>query len=433
MTDTTDPSLRSFIEVPPNHDFPIQNLPYGVFSRPDEEKPRCGVRIGDFVLDLRVLEHADHFRDTPLGDDHVFCKQGLNKFMSKGAAIWHAVRDRVSSLLRVDNATLRDDESLRQRALVPAENVTMHLPAEIGDYTDFYSSKHHAFNVGTMFRGPENALMPNYLWIPVGYHGRASSVVLSGTEITRPCGQTKADDAEAPIFGPCRLLDFELEVGFFTGPGNTLGEPISMAQAADHIFGMVLVNDWSARDVQKWEYQPLGPFLAKNFATTISPWVVPMAALEPFRCAPPAQDPAPLAYLTQSGAGGAPGGWAYDIELEVAIRTPSSDAPHPVCRSNFKHMYWTMAQQLVHHSATGCNIRPGDLLASGTISGPTEESYGSMLELAWRGTKPIQFPTGEERKFIADNDTVLMRGWCEADGVRIGFGACDGTVQPARI
>jgi fumarylacetoacetase len=432
---TTDPQRRSFIEVPSDHDFPIQNLPYGVFTRPDADKPRCGVRIGDFVLDLKVIEHEGLFKDTALGDEHVFCKWALNKFMSKGRVVWQSARQRISELLRHDGATLRDNAELRARALLPIDQVQMCLPAEIGDYTDFYSSKYHAFNVGTMFRGPENALMPNYTWIPVGYHGRASSVVLSGTPVRRPRGQTKADDADAPTFGPCRLLDFELEMGFFTGPGNELGTPIAIEDAFDHIFGMVVVNDWSARDIQKWEYQPLGPFLAKNFATTISPWVVTMEALEPFRCAPVEPDHEPLEYLRYPqgagrGAQGA-GGWSYDINLEIQLQAGADGAPHTICRSNFKHLYWTMMQQLAHHTATGCNIRPGDLLASGTISGPTEDSFGSMLELAWRGTKPIKLPGGPQRKFIADGDTVNMRGLCAGDGYRIGFGDCAGELLPA--
>ncbi|RMF83921.1 MAG: fumarylacetoacetase [Planctomycetota bacterium] len=421
---------RSFIEVAPDSEFPIQNLPYGVFSRLGEDKPRCGVRIGDYVLDLKVIEHAGLLRETPLGDRHVFCKPALNAFMSLGRRVWSPVRRRITELLSADCPLLRDDHALREAALVPADRVAMHLPAEIGDYTDFYSSKHHAFNVGTMFRGPENALMPNYTWIPVGYHGRASSVVPSGTPVRRPCGQTKADDADAPTFGPCRLLDFELEMGFFTGPGNELGAPIPIDRAEEHIFGLVLVNDWSARDIQKWEYVPLGPFLAKNFATTISPWVVTLEALEPFRTASPPPDHPPLEYLALPAHAT---GWTFDIHLEVALQPDGVSKPHTICRSNFRHLYWTMTQQLAHHTITGCNIRPGDLLASGTISGPTPDSYGSMLELAWRGTKPIRLPDGGERKFIADGDTVLMRGYCQGDGYRIGFGECDGKVLPATL
>ena len=425
MNPTNDPALKSFIDVPAEHDFPIQNLPYGVFKRPADETPRCGVRIGDYILDLKTLDHAGLFAGAAVADQHLFCVPALNAFMAQGAAVWHETRQRISELLRHDNPTLRDDKELRARALVPIDEAEVYLPAEIGDYTDFYSSRHHAYNVGCMFRDPDNALMPNYLWIPVGYHGRASSIVISGTNVRRPCGQTKTDDADVPTFGPSRLLDFELEMGFFAGPGNPLGEPVPIKRAAEHIFGIALVNDWSARDIQKWEYVPLGPFLAKNFATSISPWVTPLEALEPFRCPGPEQDPAPLEYLR------APESHTYDIQLEVALVTSESKAPHVICRTNFKHLYWTMEQQLAHHTATGCNIRPGDLLASGTISGPTPESFGSMLELAWKGTKPITLPSGEQRKFIADGDTVIMRGWCQGETYRLGLGEVRGTLLPA--
>jgi fumarylacetoacetase len=297
---------------------------------------------------------------------------------------------------------------------------------EIGDYTDFYSSRQHATNVGIMLRGPDNALMPNWLHLPVAYHGRASSVVVSGTDVRRPCGQTKADDAPAPTFGPSRSLDFELEMGFFTGPGNPLGEPLPIASVPQHIFGMVLVNDWSARDLQKWEYQPLGPFLAKNFATSISPWIVPLEALEPFRCPGPVQAPAPLPYLRS------PGDWGLDIQLEVWLQSAKMEQPQRLCLSNAKHLYWNICQQLAHHAVNGCNLRPGDLLASGTISGPTPDSYGSLLELAWKGTKPIALANGETRVFLQDGDRLTMTGWCQGQGYRIGFGEVVGTVLPAR-
>lgn len=393
-----------------------------------DENPRIGVRIGDFLLDLKVLEHEGFFRDTPLGETHVFCKWALNKFMAQGAATWKAARARIQGLLSEENPTLRDNASLRERALVPISQAQLCMPVEIGDYTDFYSSRQHAFNVGSMFRGPQNALMENYLWIPIGYHGRASSIVLSGADIRRPMGQTKADADPTPQFGPSRSLDFELEMGFFVGPGNALGQPIPIDRADEHIFGMVIVNDWSARDVQRWEYQPLGPFLAKNFATTISPYVVTMEALAPFRVAGPQQDPAPLPYLripaSQERA------W-FNVELEVAIQTAKMTAPQTISRSNCKHLYWSMAQQLTHHASGGCNLRPGDLLASGTISGPTPDSYGSMLELAWRGEKPLKLSSGEERKFLQDGDTVTMRAWAQGAGYRIGFGECRGTILPA--
>jgi len=370
------------------------------------------------VVDLRALE------DAGLLETNVFSANTLNDFMAAGRPVWSAVRSRLQSLLSAENTELRDQDALRDAAFHRQEDVRMVMPVDIGDYTDFYSSREHATNVGTMFRDPDNALLPNWLHLPVGYHGRASSVVVSGTDVRRPIGQTKPADGP-PVFGPCRLMDFELELGFFTGPGNELGEPISIENAADHIFGFVLVNDWSARDIQKWEYVPLGPFLAKNFATSISPWIVTLDALEPFRCAGPDQDPEPLPYLKGSGDR------SYDIQLEVGIQPDGAATDDVVCRSNFKYMYWNISQQLAHHSVTGCNIRPGDLMASGTISGPDKGSYGSMLELSWRGQNPIPMSDGSERKFLQDGDTVVMRGAAERDGIRIGFGECRGKVLPA--
>ena len=424
MNSTTDPGLLSFIPVAPGSDFPIQNLPWGVFHRRDAPHPRVGVAIGAFVLDLAVLEEKGFFSAILPRVTGIFDQAPLNKFMAMGPDTWRTVRAEVSRLLRHDTPDLRDNAELRARCLLPAREVTMLLPVEIGDYTDFYSSKEHAVNVGTMFRGPENALMPNWLHLPVGYHGRASSVVLSGTPVRRPMGQTRPDENQPPVFGPSRLVDFELEMGYFIGPGNELGSPITIDRAHEHIFGMVLVNDWSARDIQKWEYVPLGPFLAKNFATTISPWVVSLDALEPFRCSGPAQEPEPLPYLRSSGDR------AYDIALEVCLQ-PGDGAAERICLSNFKYMYWNIAQHVAHHTVTGCNLRTGDLLASGTISGPTPDSYGSMLELAWRGTKPIELAGGQKRSFLEDGDTVIMRGWCEKDGLRIGFGEASGTLLPA--
>ena len=425
MDPTHDSRLRSFIPVSEESHFPIQNLPYGVFRTVADDRPRVGVAIGNMILDLAVLEAGGVFKNAGFGEAPVFGRPSLNRFMSLGCPAWQETRRIVSRLLREDERALRDDKQLRQRALLPIEAAELCMPVEIGDYTDFYSSREHATNVGTMFRGKENALMPNYLWMPVGYHGRSSSVVLSGTDLHRPCGQTRRDADEAPVFSPSRLVDFEMEMGFFIGPGNNLGRPIPIAQASRHMFGMVLVNDWSARDIQKWEYVPLGPFLAKNFGTTISPWVVTFDALEPFRCAGPAQDPRPLPYLH------APGNQAFDIHLEVGLQSASMDRPHVICRTNFKHLYWNMPQQLAHHTITGCNLRPGDLLASGTISGPTPESYGSMLELSWRGERPIRLPNGEERKFIEDGDRITMTGWCQGDGYRVGFGAATGRILPA--
>jgi fumarylacetoacetase len=414
---------RSFIDVSPDSHFPIRNLPYGVF-RPKAGGPaRVGVAIGDWVLDLAVLSAAGLLETPLLAGRSYFDRPALNAFMAAGRATWREARAAIQDLLAADTATLRDDADLRARALLPRTAVELLLPCEIGDYTDFYSSREHATNVGIMFRGRENALMPNWLHLPVAYHGRASSVVVSGTPIKRPWGQTKADDAPAPTFGASRLLDFELETGFFVGPGSELGRPVPIAQAVDHIFGLVLVNDWSARDIQKWEYQPLGPFLAKNFATTISPWVVTLEALEPFRCPGPAQEPQPQPYLQSNGP------WAYDIHLEVGLQSLQMAQPQVISRSNFRYLYWNMLQQLAHHTVTGCNLRPGDLLASGTISGPTPGSRGSMLELTWRGEQPLTLASGEQRKFLQDGDTVVLSGWCQGDGYRVGFGEARGRIE----
>jgi fumarylacetoacetase len=409
--------------MPADSHFPIQNLPYGVFRHSDEDVPRIGVAIGDQVLDLTYLEQHGILK---VPGHTVFSEHTLNAFMALGRPAWRAARAEISRLLRADEATIRDHAAVRDHALVLQAEIEMLLPATIGDYTDFYSSKEHATNVGTMLRGADNALQPNWVHLPVAYHGRASSIVASGTDIHRPLGQTKADDASAPTFGPSRSLDFELEVGCFVGPGNVLGQPIPVSQAAEHIFGLVLVNDWSARDIQKWEYVPLGPFLAKNFATSISPWVVSLEALEPFRTAGPAQNPEPLPYLRTAG------NWAYDIQLEVAIQGAGMDRPQRVCLSNFKYLYWNICQQLAHHASNGCNLRPGDLLASGTASGPTPDSYGSLLELAWKGTKPIPLADGSRRVFLQDGDRVSMSGWCAGAGYRIGFGEVSGTILPAR-
>ena len=423
--ETTDPKLRSFIAVDPASPFPIQNLPYGVFRPTNSASARVGVAIGDQVLDLAVLEDAGLLRCDGL-EPQTFARDSLNAFFATGPRVWRDVRTRVSRLLSEAEGRLRDDAGLRDRAFHSQAAVEMLLPAQIGDYTDFYSSREHATNVGTMFRGAENALMPNWLHLPVAYHGRASSVVVSGRPVVRPCGQTKADDAEMPSFGPTRLLDFELEMGFFIGPGSELGRPVPIETARDHIFGMVLVNDWSARDIQKWEYQPLGPFLAKNFATTISPWVVTLAALEPFRCAGPRQDPQPLPYLRGGNEN------AFDIDLEVLLQTPKMPEAQRIALSNFKYLYWSIDQQLAHHTITGCDMRSGDLLASGTISGPDKLSRGSLLELTWRGTEPIQLPGGDARKFLQDGDTLIMRGWARGDGYRVGFGEVKATIEPAR-
>lgn len=422
MIAANNPSLNSWIQVPTGSDFPIQNLPFGVF-KVGSGSPRAGVAIGDQILDLSVVEAAGLLDGLGL-DAKTFSQPILNDFMAKGKATWTATRNRISELLQSDNQEVLGNETLRSAAIVAQSAATMVMPMRVGDYTDFYASKEHATNVGTMFRDPNNALLPNWLHIPVGYHGRASSLVISGTPLHRPKGQTKADDADAPSYGPCRLLDFELEMGFVIGSGNKLGHPIPVEKAEGHIFGMVVFNDWSARDIQKWEYVPLGPFLGKNFGSSISPWIVTMDALEPFRVADTPKEKEILPYLQTSGDHN------FDINLQAAIQTENGDEK-VVSNSNYKYMYWSMAQMIAHHTVNGCDLNPGDLLATGTISGPTPDSYGSMLEISWKGTKPVQMPDGTERRFIADGDTVIMRGHCEKDGVRVGFGEVTGKLLPA--
>jgi len=417
-------SLKTWIPLSSDSHFSIHNIPFGVFSRTGSEERRIGTRIGDFVIDLHTLAQQGNLFDPKV--NQAFQQTTLNDFMSLGKSFWSSTRKTLQSLFS-EESTLKNNEELKSQVLVPIHSLKMHLPANIGDYTDFYASREHATNVGIMFRGKDNALQPNWLHLPVGYHGRSSSVVVSGTPIKRPCGQQLPVADQPPIYGPCRLMDFELEMGSFIGPGNKLGDRITIQEARDHIFGIVLLNDWSARDIQKWEYVPLGPFLGKNFGTTISPWVVTLEALEPFRIPGPVQaDPTPLPYLQDSEPA------AYDIALEVAIKTPTNEQPLVVSKTNFRYMYWSVKQQLAHHSVNGCNMRPGDLLGSGTISGPTPDSYGSMLELAWQGTKPIQFPNGEQRKFIQDGDSVILSAVCRnQEGVVVGFGECEGTLLPA--
>jgi fumarylacetoacetase len=416
-----DPALRSWVPVPADSDFPIQNLPFGIGSW-NGEPPVPVSRIGDRVVDLSVLAEAGLLDGTGI-PRAAFEAPHLNEVMRGGKTAVRALRQRLSELLQADTPDLRDNSDLREDALLPSDQVVMHLPVSVGDYTDFYSSREHATNVGTMFRDPKNALLPNWLHLPVGYHGRASSIIPSGTPIHRPLGQRRPDPDQPPVFGPTVQLDFELEVAFITFDGKPLGQRIRTTEAADHIFGLVLFNDWSARDIQAWEYVPLGPFLAKSFASSISPWVVTLDALEPFRTAGPPQDPAPLPYLETTGE------QAFDIALEVGI-APAGGEETVVCRSNFKHLYWSMAQQLAHHTVNGCNVRCGDMMASGTISGPTPDSYGSMLELTWRGTKPLRLSDGSERRFILDGDTVVMRGHCAKNGVRVGFGEVRSAVLP---
>jgi len=417
-----NPNRKTWLETSKDSDFPIQNIPFGVFITKDDVIT-IGTRIGDFAIDLGALHQLGYFLEIPL-TDAVFLQDSLNDFIADGRNTWRLVRNRIAELFDATNGELRDHTSHRDAIIFTMDAVEMQLPVSIGDYTDFYSSKEHATNVGTMFRDPENALLPNWLHIPVGYHGRSSSIVVSGTAIHRPQGQTLPMGETQPVFGPSRLVDFELEMAFITTNANDLGKRIPIEETEEHIFGLVLFNDWSARDIQKWEYVPLGPFLAKNFASTISPWIVTLDALEPFRTESPKQEnPKPLPYLQQTG------NKSYDINLQVAIQ-PENSEETIVSNSNFKYMYWTMTQQLAHHTVNGCNIRAGDMLGSGTISGPTKDSYGSMLELSWKGTKPVQMNDGSERKFINDNDTVIMRGHCKNDEVRIGFGDCTGKVLP---
>ncbi|MDQ3190499.1 MAG: fumarylacetoacetase [Bacteroidota bacterium] len=423
MNELSNPDLISWIEVKKDSDFPIQNLPFGIFKT-SETAPRVASIIGDYVIDLASVNRLGYFDNFKL-EQKIFNNKSLNDFISLGKPVTNAIRKRISELLRKDNPELRDQSEHREKIFHKATEVEMLLPVEVGDYTDFYSSIEHATNVGTMFRDPENALLPNWKHIPVGYHGRSSSIIISGVDIHRPKGQSKADDAESPTFGPCKLLDFELEMAFIIGKSTKIGDSVSTQNAEDHIFGMVLFNDWSARDIQKWEYVPLGPFLAKNFASSSSPWIVTMEALEPFKVKGPEQKPDVLPYLEYKGEKN------IDINLEVLIQPENSEA-HRVCSSNFKYMYWNMNQQLAHHTSNGCNIRVGDMMASGTISGSTPDSFGSMLEISWKGTKPIKMPDGSERRFILDRDTVIMRGYAQKNGIRIGFGEVKTKILPSR-
>ena len=418
-----DRTLTSFIAVADDSDFSIHNLPYGIFSETKEGNRRAGIAIGEQVLDLSVLEEAGVLQ---LAGGPYFDKPTLNSFIESGRENWTTTRSTVQKLLSADNETLRDNEVLRSKALFNQADITLHLPLQVPGYTDFYSSKEHATNVGTMFRDPNNALLPNWTELPVGYNGRASTVIISGQDVIRPSGQLKPNPDERPIFSACKRLDFELETAFVVGKPNHIGQPISIDDAWEHIFGMVLLNDWSARDIQKWEYVPLGPFNAKTFASSISPWIVTLDALEPFKTSVPVQEPQPLAYLRETKTDN-----TYDINLSVELMTDKSEEATVVCETNFKYMYWSMAQQLTHHTITGCAVQVGDLMGSGTISGPTPESYGSMLEIAWNATKPVTLKGGETRTFIEDGDTVIMKGYSEKDGIRVGFGEVRGKVLPA--
>ena len=437
MNETHDPTLESWVPAAnaADADFPLQNLPFGVFARHGEsEAPRVGIAIGDRILDVFAALEANLLGREAEEAGHACAEHSMNALMALGREQWSALRRAASRLLR-RGAVPDGDARLAERILVPIEDARLLLPADVGDYTDFYASVHHATNVGGMFR-PDSPLLPNYKHVPIGYHGRASSLVASGTPVRRPLGQTVAGASAEPTFGPSRQLDYECEVGAFVGPGNPLGEPIPIADAESHLFGICLVNDWSARDIQRWEYQPLGPFLAKSFATTVSPWVVTIEALEPFRVPPPARpadDPRPLPYL-RSDEDERRGG--IDLTLEVLLRTSrmreAGEAPRRLSRARFSTMYWTFAQMLAHHASNGCNLRPGDLLASGTVSGPERDARGSLLELAWRGTEPVELGSGETRTFLEDGDEVTIAGHCAREGARrIGFGPCRGVVLPA--
>lgn len=421
---TNNKDLSSWVESAnsSNHPFPIQNLPFGIFSPKDNTK-RVGVAIGDKVLDIHSLQVAGLI--TIENDPEVFAVDSLNNFMALGLEAWNSVRTQISELLRSDTVALRDNTSLQQLCLFDRGEVELHLPFDVTGYTDFYASREHATNVGIMFRDPENALMPNWLHIPIGYNGRASTVVVSGTDIHRPLGQIKPPGHEKPIMSECRKLDIELEMGAIVGTPNKMGQPVSIDEADAMIFGYVLLNDWSARDIQVWEYQPLGPFQSKVFASTISPWVVTAQALAPFRVEGPAQSPEPLPYLRQKNP------MNFDVHLEVDFLPEGESSATTISKTNFKYMYWSSAQQLAHHAVGGCAMRSGDLLGSGTISGPDQDSFGSLLELTWNGERPLKLDGGVERTFIKDNDELILSGWSQGDGFRIGFGECRGRILPA--
>ncbi|MBM7418988.1 MULTISPECIES: fumarylacetoacetase [Chryseobacterium] len=415
--------MKSFVEYSSNSDFSIHNIPFGVTVF-NKEFIGCCTRIGDQIIDLATLYDLGYFEDIEGLDDNIFEAYTLNEFIELGKPVTNAVRLKIQELL-LEGSILSKDEKTIEEAFYDVDQVKMMMPVHIPNYTDFYSSIEHATNVGKMFRDPANALLPNWKHLPVGYHGRASSIVVSGTEINRPKGQMKPADADKPVFGPCKQLDFELEMAFIVNKNTEMGESISTKDAENAIFGMVVFNDWSARDIQSWEYVPLGPFLAKNFGSSVSPWVVTLEALEPFKTTSPTQDPEVLDYLKFEGDKN------YDINLEVYLQ-PENGEENLISESNYKHMYWNMTQQLAHHTVNGCNVEVGDLYASGTISGSDPKSFGSMLELTWRGQNPIQLSNGQERKFIDDNDTITMKAWAEKDGVRVGFGEVAGKIIPTK-
>lgn len=415
--------LKSWIKTKPDDDFSLNNIPFGIAQNADKQT-FVATRIGNTVISLAAMSGWGCFGEELQGKQRVFENRYLNDFIALGKKQTSEIRNTIIDLFSENDDSLKAFMEQPGFMFYNIKEVTMLMPVRVGDYTDFYSSKEHATNVGIMFRDPENALLPNWKHIPVGYHGRASSIVVSGTPIHRPKGQTKPDNVDQPVFGPSRLLDFELEMAFITGRKTKLGESVPLEKAEDYIFGMVIFNDLSARDIQKWEYIPLGPFLSKSFGSVISPWVVTLDALEPFRTNGPAQEPEVLPYLQYNG------NKSFDINLEVLLQ-PKGHEAMPVCRSNAKYLYWNMSQQLAHQTVNGCNINIGDMYASGTISGPTPDSYGSLLELTWKGTKPIEFPGGITRKFIEDHDTVIMRAFAEKDGIRLGFGECVTQILPA--
>jgi fumarylacetoacetase len=410
----------SWINVSQDSDFTINNIPFGMYAD-NTVKHRACTAIGDLIVDLYELAKAGLINVN----NNVFDTEFLNDFIALGKTQTNSVRARLINLLSEDNVELRANKSLCELALKKQSDVTLLMPIRIGDYTDFYSSIDHATNIGTMIRDPKNALMPNWKHLPVAYHGRASSVCVSGHRFHRPKGQQKPPDSELPVFGPTKALDIELETAFVIGKSTQMGESVSTSNADEYIFGMLLFNDWSARDIQTWEYVPLGPFLAKNFASTVSPWIVTLEALEPFRTKGYEQEPKVLPYLQYNGEKN------LDIKLDVFLK-PEGGEETKICSSNYKYMYWTMEQQLAHHTVNGCNINIGDLMGSGTISGPDPSEYGSMMELTWRGTKPITLKDGTERKYVNDNDTIIMRGYCEKEGVRVGFGNCEAKVLGAK-
>ena len=414
--------MKSFVNYPENSDFSIYNIPFGVAVF-NKEYIACATRIGDIVIDLATLYDFGYFNDVEGINDNVFEAYTLNEFIELGKPVTTAVRKKIQELL-LEGSLLSKDEKSIEECFYNLDQVKMMMPVHVPNYTDFYSSIEHATNVGKMFRDPANALLPNWKHLPVGYHGRASSIVISGTDIHRPKGQMKPADADSPVFGPCKQLDFELEMAFIVNKNTEMGESISTSQAEDAIFGMVIFNDWSARDIQSWEYVPLGPFLGKNFGSSVSPWVVTLEALEPFRTASPQQEPEVLDYLKFSGDKN------FDIQLEAYLQ-PAKGTEALISQSNYKFMYWNMCQQLAHHTVNGCNVEVGDMYASGTISGTDSNSFGSMLELTWRGQNPLMLNDGQERRFIEDHDTVIMRGWAQKGDIRVGFGEVTGTILPA--